>query len=383
MMNPAVRDVASYRDRFAIFEHLTYINSCSQGALSTEVAAAYEDYLGGLRRHGSPWEEWVGVQEDVRALLASILGAQVSEVAVTSSASAAVNAIASSFDFANGPSTIVTTDMEFPTIGQIWHAQERRGARVVHVPAGDSGVVSPESIAAVIDADTALVSITHACYRNGAMNDVAAIVETAHAHGVPVLADAYQTVGAIPINFAELGADFLVGGALKYMLSSAGVGFALVNSATTARFVPTATGWFAARDIFAMEIGSYDPAVDARRFESGTPVVPSLFAAKAGLGLLAEIGVDRAWAQSSRLHDEIRAGIEELGGTVVTPREAHGAMLAVASTDEHALVAAMESDGVIVSSRDGNVRISPHFYNNASDVTATLASLAQHRHLLV
>ncbi|MDP4804418.1 MAG: aminotransferase class V-fold PLP-dependent enzyme, partial [Candidatus Nanopelagicales bacterium] len=233
MTNPALRDIASFRDRFAIFEHLTYINSCSQGALSTEVAAAYEDYLGGLRRHGSPWEEWVGVQEDVRVLLASILGAQVSEVAVTSSASAAVNAIASSFDFANGPSTIVTTDMEFPTIGQIWHAQERRGAHVVHVPAGDSGVVSPESIAAAISADTALVSITHACYRNGAMNDVAAIVETAHAHGVPVLVDAYQTVGAIPINFAELGADFLVGGALKYMLSSAGVGFALVNSATT------------------------------------------------------------------------------------------------------------------------------------------------------
>lgn len=381
-MNPALPDIASYRDRFAIFEHLTYINSCSQGALSTEVAAAYEDYLGGLRRHGSPWEEWVGIQEDVRALLASILGAQVSEVAITSSASAAVNSIASSFDFANGPSTIVTTDMEFPTIGQIWHAQERRGARVVHVPAGESGVVSPESIATAIDADTALVSVTHACYRNGAMNDVAAIVQTAHEHGVPVLVDAYQTVGAIPIDFAELGADFLVGGALKYMLSSAGVGFALVNSATTARFVPSATGWFAARDIFAMEIGSYDPAVDARRFESGTPVVPSLFAAKAGLGLLAEIGVDRAWAQSSSLHAAIRAGIEELGGTVVTPREAHGAMLAVASTDEHALVAAMESDGVIVSSRDGNVRISPHLYNNDSDVIAVLSSLAHHRHLL-
>jgi selenocysteine lyase/cysteine desulfurase len=376
------RDIASYRDRFAIFEHLTYINSCSQGALSTEVAAAYEDYLNGLRRHGSPWEEWVGVQEDVRALLAGILGSQVSEVAVTSSASAAVNAIASSFDFAGGPSTIVTTDMEFPTIGQIWHAQERRGARVVHVPAGESGVVSPESIAAAIDANTALVSITHACYRNGAMNDVAAIVETAHAHGVPVLVDAYQTVGAIPINFSQLGADFLVGGALKYMLSSAGVGFALVNSATTAQFVPTTTGWFAARDIFAMEIGSYDPAVDARRFESGTPVVPSLFAAKAGLGLLAEIGVDRAWAQSSQLHDAIRAGVEELGGTVVTPREAHGAMLAVAATDEYALVGAMENDGVIVSSRDGNVRISPHLYNNDSDVNAVLASLQKHRHLL-
>ncbi|MGA1146913.1 MAG: aminotransferase class V-fold PLP-dependent enzyme, partial [Candidatus Nanopelagicales bacterium] len=127
----------------------------------------------------------------------------------------------------------------------------------------------------------------------------------------------------------------------------------------------------------------FDPAKDARRFESGTPVVPSLYAADAGLELLNEVGVDRAWAVSRELHEQLRGGIEHLGGRVVTPRHDHGPMIAVASSDDHALVAAMANDGVVVSCRDGNVRISPHFYNNASDMDAVLASLAQHRHLLV
>jgi selenocysteine lyase/cysteine desulfurase len=376
-------DVESYRERFPIFNERTYVNSCSQGALANEVRAAYETYLHGLEEFGSLWETWVGVQERVRSGLALTFSCDESEVAITSCASSAVSAIASSFDFTQQRNTVVTTSLEFPTIGQIWHAQERRGARVVHVPASQANELSVSAIADAIDDSTALVSVTHVCYRNGAMTPVSEIVEVAHERGVPVLVDAYQSVGAVPIDFRAMGADFLVGGVLKYMLGSPGVCFALVNSATTAEFVPTTTGWFAARDIFAMDIYKFDPAKDARRFESGTPVVPSLYAADAGLGLLNEVGVDRAWAVSRELHEQLRGGIEHLGGRVVTPRHDHGPMIAVASSDDHALVAAMANDGVVVSCRDGNVRISPHFYNNASDMDAVLASLARHRHLLV
>lgn len=376
-------DLAGFRERFAIFEHTHYVNSCSQGALADTVRASFDPYLDGLERDGSLWGSWVAKQEEVRELLARVFGTTGDQVAVTPSASAAVNAIASSvLDGKRG--TVVTTSLEFPTVGQIWHAQERRGARVVHVPAEDDRYLPLDRLAAAIDDDTAIVSVTHVCYRNGAMTDIAGIVELAHSRGVPVLVDAYQGVGAVPIDFEALGADFLVGGALKYMLGVPGVGFALVNAATTAEYVPTVTGWFAARDIFSMDIGGYDPAKDARRFEGGTPTVPSLYPVAAGLELLLEVGVDRAWARSAVLHDQLRAGIGELGGSVVTPAGdgEHGPMIAVASTDDHALVAAMEADRVIVSCRDGNVRISPHFYNDESDVAAVLASLARHRHLL-
>ena len=372
------------RDKFEIFKNKTYINSCSQAALAHEVRAAYDSYLDGLVEFGSPWETWVGVQENVRALLGELFNAPSDEVAITTSASAAVNAIASCFDFDKGPSQILTTSLEFPTIGQIWHAQERRGANVVHLPEGPDHRVTAQQVADAITSDTAIVSVTHVCYRNGAMNDIKAIVDAAHSKGVPVLVDAYQSVGAVPLDFAELGADFVVGGLLKYMLCSPGVGFALVNAATTSEYIPTTTGWFAARDIFSMDINTFDPAKDARRFEAGTPNVPSMYAAQAGLGLLLDVGVINAWEVSRQLHEELREGVQALGGTVVTPSEsgAHGPMIAIAATDEHALVDAMAADGVIVSSRDGNLRVSPHFYNNSTDVKVVLSSLQTNRHLL-
>ena len=372
------------RDHFKIFESRAYLNSCSQGALANEVRAAYDLYLNQLEEFGSLWETWVGVQEDVRGQLATLFATQSDQVAVTTSASAAMNAIASCFDFRNGPSKVVTTSLEFPTVGQIWHAQERNGAEVVHVPADSDHRLPAKRIAAAIDGNTAIVSITHICYRNGAMNDIKAIIKAAHEHGVPVLVDAYQSTGAVPIDFEELGADFLLGGVLKYMLGSPGIGFALINNKTLSEFVPTTTGWFAARDIFSMDISKYDPAKDARRFEAGTPNVPSLYAAQAGLKFLLEVGVDNAWRVSSQLHDQLRSGVNELGGVCVTPEHPgeHGPMLAIASTDEHALVNAMAQDNVVVSSRDGNIRISPHFYNNSQDVELALASMAKNRHLL-
>ncbi|CAB4879365.1 MAG: aminotransferase class V-fold PLP-dependent enzyme [Actinobacteria bacterium] len=376
--------MASYRDRFPVFERVTYMNSCSQGALADSVRSAMESYMDGMDEFGSLWEAWAGKQEQVRGLLAQVFGTTPAEVAVTASASAAMNAIASSMFLEDGPRTVVTTSLEFPTAGQIWHAQAARGVSVEHVPAGPDHRLSIAAIADAIDDDTALVAVTHVCYRNGSMTDIKAIVDLAHSRGVPVLVDAYQSGGAVPIDFAELGADFLVGGCLKYMLGMPGVGFALVNSRSTSQLIPTATGWFAARDIFAMDIFGYDPAVDARRFEAGTPVVPSLYAVAAGLELLLDVGVANAWAATSVLHDELRAGITSLGGMVVTPAAAgeHGPMIGVAATDDGGLVRAMADDNVVVSHRDGNVRISPHFYNNSADVEAVLASMRRHRHLL-
>ncbi len=377
-------DLARYRERFPVFANVTYLNSCSQGALADTVRGAMEHYMDGMDDVGSLWETWAGKQEEVRGLLARLFNTTTGEVAVTASASAAIDSIASALFLDDGPRTVVTTSLEFPTAGQIWHAQAARGVSVVHVPAGPDHRLAIDDLAAAIDDDTALVSVTHVCYRNGAMTDLEAVIELAHSRGIRVLVDAYQSGGAVPIDFAALGADFLVGGCLKYMLGMPGVGFGLVTKEACEDLVPTATGWFAARDIFAMDIYGYDPATDARRFEAGTPVVPSLYAVAAGLELLLEIGVDRAWEASSSLHDQLRAGVGELGGTVVTPGGAgeHGPMIAIASTDEHALVRAMGEDRVIVSCRDGNIRISPHFYNNSADIEAALASMRRHRHLL-
>ena len=373
---------AIYRKDFPVFEHVTYLNSCSQGAISTSVKQSFTTYLDSLELHGSTWGDWAGQQETVRALLAKFFNVSAGEISVTTSTSAAVSALASALDFTEKRNRIVTTDNEFPAIGQIWHAQESRGARVTHVASRADNTVDVEALVKEIDEQTLLVSTTLVCFRNGALTDIEPIIAAAKRVGAFVLIDSYQGAGAIPLDLAALGADFVVGGVLKYMLGAPGVGYMYAKEETSKHLIPTSTGWFAARDIFKMGIHEYDPATDGRRFESGTPPIPALYPAAAGLEYLLKVGVENVANYVNPLHEALREGVEALGGALATPKHAHAAMIAVKSTDEHAHVAALEAEKVITSSRDGNVRISPHFYNNMEDIEKTLKALAKHKNLL-
>jgi selenocysteine lyase/cysteine desulfurase len=363
------------RHRFPIFERLVYVNSCSQGALSDAVRDSYAAYLSDWEEQGAPWEYWVEREEAARAAFAGLVGAEPDEVAVTGSLSAGVSALASGLRYARR-SKIVTTELEFPTVGQIWHAQESRGARVVHVPL--------DQFEQAIDEDTAVVSITHVSYRTGEMIDVKEVVRLAHERGALVLLDAYQSAGSVPLDVKKLGVDFLAAGTVKYLLGSAGLGFFYCRREVLEKAWPTATGWFADEDIFAMDIHDYSPATSARRFQAGTPPIPSIYAGIAGLELMESIGIEETREHVLALNERLIAGVDELGGTVVTPRKRkrHGALICVKATDVDALVAALGRFGVVTSSRDGNVRISPHAYNSVEDIDLVLEALAAHRELL-
>ena len=371
------------RHRFPIFERLVYVNSCSQGALSDSVRGAYEAYLHDWDEHGAPWEYWVDRAEAARAAFARLIGAEPDEVAVTTSESPGVSALASALRFDGGRPKVVVSDFEFPTVGQIWHAQETRGAEVRHV-AETGGEIPLEAFDAAIDERTAIVSITAVCYRNGARIDVEGVTRLAHERGALVLLDAYQAVGSYPVDVRALEVDFLGAGVLKYLLGSAGLGFLYCRRDLVQGLLPTQTGWFADRDIFAMDIHDYSPAPTARRFESGTPPIPSIYAGIAGIELMEEIGIAETREHVNGLNERLIEGVEALGGRVASPRvaEDRGALVCVASSDVQALVSALAAERIVTSSRDGNLRVSAHCYNDASDIEAVLSALERNRHLL-
>jgi kynureninase len=157
-----------------------------------------------------------------------------------------------------------------------------------------------------------------------------------------------------------------------------------VRSELFERAWPKATGWFADQDIFAMDIHDYSPAGTARRFQSGTPPIPSIYAGIAGIELIQSIGIEETREHVLSLNAHLFAGVDELGDTVVTPtrRDRHGALICVKSTDVDELVAALGRWGIVTSSRDGNVRISPHAYNSIEDIDLVLEALAANRELL-
>jgi selenocysteine lyase/cysteine desulfurase len=372
------------RHRFRIFRSRLYINSCSQGALSDAVRSSYERYLADWDERGAPWDYWVEKTEDARRAFAGLVHAEPGEIAVTTSVSAGLSAVATGLRFARR-SKIVTTDWEFPTVGQIWHAQEARGARVVHVePAGD-GTIPFEHFERAIDEDTAIVSITHVCYRNGSRVDVDKVTRLAHERGALVFLDAYQTVGSLPLDVRELDVDFLAAGTLKYLLGSAGLAFLYARREVIERVWPTATGWFADENVFEMDHRDYSPAPTAARFQSGTPPVPSIYAGVAGIELMQEIGIDDTRKHVLELNSRLLEGLDELRAKVVTPRrpKRRGALVCVKSLDAPELVAALGREGIVTSERDGNLRVSPHAYNSSEDVDEVLAALRRHKKLLV
>jgi selenocysteine lyase/cysteine desulfurase len=376
---------AQVRARFPIFEHTTYVNSCSQGALSVDVRDAYEAYLDGWDEHGAEWEHWVERAEAARGAFAGLVGAQPDEVAVTTSVSQSVSGIVSALPLERGDRRrIVITEFEFPTVGQIAHAQELRGAEVVHVRPGPDGTIPLERFDEAIDERTALVCCTVVSYRTGTRLDVAEVARIAHDRGALVLADAYQAAGSVPLDVSTFDVDFLTAGTVKYLLASAGLGFLWCRSGLATSLLPTQTGWFADEDIFRMDISDYSPHASARRFDSGTPPVPSIYAGLAGMALVEHVGVQVIQDHVRRLNERLLAGLDELGATVATPRpeEQRGALVCVVSADVDALVRALAADRIVTSSRDRNLRVSLHLYNVEEDVDRVLVALARHRHLL-
>ena len=372
-----------WRSQFPIFQHQTYINSCSQGALSHDVRAAYSAYLADWDERGSPWEYWVERGEAARGAFARLVNASPDEIAVMTSVSAAVSTLASCFDFSGRRNKIVVADFAFPTVGQIAHAQEQRGARIVHVSV--AGATIPYgAFEQAIDDETALVALSHVSFRTGARQDVAAITHMAHRHNALVLLDSYQALGTLPIDVRQLGVDFLVGGTLKYLLSSAGLAFLYARKDLIPRLRPTSMGWFSQEDIFAMDIYHNDPATSARRFEAGTPPVPNIYAGVAGMQIIERIGVEAIESHIRELTENLIAGAMRMGANVITPLKPsqRAALVTIKSNDVHALVERMAARGIVLSSRDNNLRVSPHFYNNHADIERVLEGLRANRDLL-
>ena len=370
-------DFQALRKEFPVLGRKTYLNSGSYCALANDVKAAFEAYMEDRLLVGANWDVWITKNESVRSLTASLLNAGPDEIAVTASVSAGLNALASALSFPGARNKVVISDFEFPTNAQIWHAQESRGARVVHVPRAADGYIPLENFAKAIDEQTQLVAITHVCFRNGAKLDIPGIVRLARAKGAMVLLDCYQSVGSMDIDVKALDLDFAAGGMLKYLLGTAGIAFLYVRDSFTKCLVPTNSGWFAQANIAAMDITANRPAPNARRFEAGTPAVVNAYAAEAGLKFLLSVGTPAIEKRNTALTRRCMQRLEEIGWPSITPaaNERRGATVAVPSRDSGGLSKELMKRDIVTSHRDDNVRASFHFYNNEDDVESFVAAM--------
>jgi selenocysteine lyase/cysteine desulfurase len=374
-------DVTALRNEFPVLARKTYLNSGSYCALANDVKRAIDGYMDDRLLVGANWDVWVTKNEAVRNAMAAVLRANPDEIAVTASASAGINAVASALSFNHRRNKVVVSDFEFPTNAQIWHAQEPRGARVVHASRAADGYIPLERFEKLIDDETLLVAVTHVCFRNGAKLDIPGIVRLARAKGAKVLLDCYQAIGAVTVDVRALDVDFAVGGMLKYLLGTAGIGFLYVRNELIASLTPTHSGWFAQADIAAMDITANRPSPTARRFEAGTPPVVNCYAAEAGLKLLLSVGTDAIERRVQQLTKRCIDRLADIGWPSVTPRQddRRGPMVCVKSTNSAALWAKLMERDIVTSHRDDNLRATFHFYNTDEDTDAFVAAMADNR----
>ncbi len=379
-----MKNLDKLRQDFSILSDKAYFNNCSYGALATDVRNEVQNYLHIRDDIGSNWQNWVGDQELLRTATADLLGASGDEIALVSSLSAGLNSLVSSLDFSSSRNKVVITSHDFPTTAQIWHAQKKHGAIVdlVDLEKCNSHEEALAVLDAAIDEATRVVSVPYVCYRNGRKLDVQAIAQLAHKKGALVVVDGYQATGTLPIDVKQLDADVYMGGYLKYLLGTAGMAFMYINAGLTDKLEPSTSGWFAQENPELMAVSDNTPAGSARRFEAGTPNVLAINACRAGLKIVMEVTTAAIERQLTAITASIKDKIRQRNWQLATGDWPHGAMLALTCKDMYRLTEKLKNAGVILSCRDNNIRISPHFFNNEADVERLFAALDNNKDLL-
>ncbi|MCA2225559.1 aminotransferase class V-fold PLP-dependent enzyme [Nonomuraea aurantiaca] len=367
-------NAAQFRAEFPSLADTVHLASCSQGALSARLAYSLQEIGYSLRNKGAPWEVWMAEVEWARERFARLIGASPAEIAVLSCASEAAFQVASSLDWSSRPG-IVTNDLEFPSIAHVWLAQGGRGAQV-RVAADTGEYVEAGAYARVVDERVNLVSVPLITYRNGARLPAEDVVRLAHEQGARVFVDAYQATGVTPIDVRELGCDYLASGSLKYLLGLPGIAFLYVRDGLRHQRDPELTGWFGRVNPFAFDTRLLDFPCDARRFETGTPPVPSAYAANAGFDLIERVDPRAVQDHVSALVEELAERLAAAGERVASPAGARGPQVAIADDDPPGLAARLAARRIVTAPRGDLLRMSFHYYNDRSDVAAVADAIS-------
>ncbi|MDQ3488904.1 MAG: aminotransferase class V-fold PLP-dependent enzyme, partial [Acidobacteriota bacterium] len=313
----------TWRKEFPILETCTYLVSHSLGAMPRKTATYLQQFADEWSRRGvRAWNEgWWDVGRTTGDLLAPVLGVQRGTISMHQNVTVAMAIIASCYRFDGPRNRIVMTDLEFPSNLYLFEGFRRYGADIVHLKSPDAMRTDLPAILDAIDERTALVPLSYVLFRSAYIQDAAAVIEKAHSVGAQVILDVYQAAGTVPLEIEKLSADFAVGGSVKWLCGGPGAGYLYVRPDLAKTLEPGIVGWAAHAHPFEFEAGAIDYAEAPERFQSGTPNVPSLYSARAGYEIVAEIGVPAIREKSLRLTRRLMDLATEAGFRINTPDE--------------------------------------------------------------
>lgn len=313
----------AWRSEFPILSDTTYLISNSLGAMPRAVYDSLRDYADTWAARGvRAWGEgWWDMNVAIGDQIAAIIGAPLHSVSMHQNISIAQGILLSGFDF-NGPRNKVVIEAGiFPSVYYVLRGMLPPHMELCMVPSEDGGITVPvERIIDAIDERTLLVPISHVLFRSAYILDVKAIIEKAHSVGAVVILDGYHAAGIVPFNVSKLNVDFYLAGVLKWMCGGPGGVFLYAREDYLKTFKPGLTGWMAHQHPFAFEVADLEWREDAFRFLNGTAAIPSLYANRPGIEIIAKVGVENIRRKSMRQTALLMALAEAVGYEINSPR---------------------------------------------------------------
>ena len=328
------------------------------------------------------WAEgWWDMPVTVGDQVGKIIDAAPGTVAMHQNVSICQSLILSCFEPSPTRNKIVYSELNFPSVMYVYEAHARNGKLRIETVKSDDGITIPlERMLAAIDETTLLVPISHVLFKSAFLQDAKAIIDRAHEVGALVVLDTYQSAGTVPFSVKELNTDFATGGSVKWLCGGPGAGYLYVKPDLQNTLEPKTTGWMAHERPFDFDSGAMRWSEGARRFQTGTPSIPSVLAAQPGAEIVAEIGAGRIREKSLRLTERMIGWADEFGIAVASPREParRGGTVVLDIPHADRVCQALLQADMMLDYRPGvGIRLAPHFYTRDDEVDMAMKKVRQ------
>ncbi len=370
------------RAQMPVAQTLAYFDHAAVSPLPQVTADAITNWLTEATNQGDVcWPQWAKRVEVIRRKTAKLMGAKADEIAFIPNTSSGINLVAEGFPWQQGDN-LVTFENEFPANLYPWMNLKSRGVEIKQVSVA-RGIADLNRLFERCDEKTRLISISWVSFSSGyrfTTSQLQTIVDEAHRRGIYVMLDAIQGLGVFPLNVHELGIDFLAADGHKWMLSPEGAGLFYLKKEHLELLRPVMVGWHSVANAFDFSHIEWTPRQQAARYEGGSQNMIGLHGFGASLELLQELGVsptDSPVAQQILDYtQQAQQQLKALGASVYGPdnidNQSGITSFTLPNVDLAQLRLTCLESGIILSHRDGRLRISPHAYNNQDDLDRLL-----------
>jgi selenocysteine lyase/cysteine desulfurase len=363
--------------------NLSYANVATTSSIAHRVSSEWAESLargGAAEFNGEAEKEGM---MPLRMAASRLLSCGVEDVCVGSSATELLCSLAWAISPQEG-SNVVSSRVAFPSTVYPWARVSEANGAVIRLAGHDDNLYTkPSDILSLIDEKTSVVTVSHVEYSNGQRYDLGRISDAAHSVGALLVVDATQSMGMVPIDAYSTKADVIVSSGYKWLRGTYGAAVGYISPSVVSSLNPGLMGFRSNSDIWDLRADRLVLPDDASRFEYTTIHFGAVHGLAAAIDELVQIGMDEVWRHDLELVDSLVRGVQDIGVEVASPmsEEERSAIVSLrlpSGISSVEVTNRLQSDySILVTSRSGLLRVSPHIDNNLEEIDSLVSALGE------